>query len=122
MPDASLATPPQPTRLADYQPPEFFVDTVDLVFELGESDTIVRSHITLRRNPKAASAGAPLRLDGEELELIALVLDGRTLTAADYRREADGALVVPNVPDDFALDIETRIDPAHNTALSGLYV
>jgi aminopeptidase N len=122
MPDASPDTAPQPTRLADYRPPDFLVDAVDLVFELGETETRVASHITLRRNPRASSPGAPLRLDGDELELIALALDEKPLGATDYRREPDGALVVPAVPDSFALDIETRINPAGNTALSGLYI
>src|SRR5713226_2005949 len=98
MPDALLDTPPQPTRLADYRPPDFLVDTVDLIFDLGEADTRVASHIILQRNPKAATPGAPLRLDGDELELVALALDGSPLDAADYRREPDGALVVAQVP------------------------
>jgi len=130
MPDALLdassaagpATGPRPTLLADYRPPDFLVDTVDLVFELDAADTRVASHITLRRNPKAASPGAPLRLDGDEVELALLALDGKPLGPADYRREPDGALVVPEVPDAFALDIETRINPLGNTALSGLYI
>ena len=119
MPDASA---PQPTRLTDYRPPEFLVDTVDLVFDLGEADTRVVSHLTVHRNPDAANPSAPLRLDGEELELVALALDGKPLAQGDYRIEPDGALIVPEVPESFALDIETRIDPAGNTALSGLYI
>jgi aminopeptidase N len=121
MPDTRLDTPPQPTRLADYQPPDFLVDTVDLVFDLGEANTRVGSHLTVRRNRQAANAHAPLRLDGDELELVTIALDGRTLGATDYRREAEGALVLPAVPDNFALDIETLIHPAKNTQLSGLY-
>src|SRR6266849_1958351 len=122
MPDALPDPAPRPTRLADYRPPDFVVDTVDLVFDLGEADTRVASHVTLRRNPTAADPGAALRLDGDEIELVALALDGRLLAPADYRREADGGLVVPEVPDSFALDIETRINPERNTALSGLYI
>jgi aminopeptidase N len=130
MPDklsaAEPATGPRPTRLADYRPPDFLVDTVDLVFELDPADTRVASHVTLRRNPKAVAAGAPpgapLRLDGDELELALLAIDGRPLGSGDYRREPDGTLVVPEVPDSFALDIETRINPERNTALSGLYI
>jgi aminopeptidase N len=121
-PDTVAATGPQPTRLADYRPPAFLVDTVDLVFDLGEADTGVASHLTLRRNPQADARGTPLRLDGDELQLVALALDGRALAPSEYRREADGALVVPQVPDSFALDIATRIVPERNTALSGLYV
>jgi aminopeptidase N len=126
MPDAStdtpLATGPQPTRLADYRPPDFLVDTVDLVFDLGETDTRVAAHTTLRRNPQAVTRDAPLHLDGDELDLVALTLDERQLAAADYRHQPDGALVVPGVPDSFALDITTRINPERNTQLSGLYL
>jgi len=121
MPDASLDTPPQPTRLSDYRPPEFLVDTVDLIFDLGETDSGVTSHLALRRNP-AATPDAALRLDGDELELQGLSLDGRALAPTEYRIEADGALVVPEVPDSFALDITTRINPERNTALNGLYI
>ena len=126
MPDALLdnvpAAGPQATLLADYRPPDFLVDSVDLVFDLGEADTRLASHITLRRNPEAATPVAPLRLDGDDLELIGLALDGKPLGSADYRCEPDGALVIPEVPDAFALDIDTRINPAGNTALSGLYI
>src|SRR6266849_2219756 len=118
MPDALPDPAPRPTRLADYRPPDFVVDTVDLVFDLGEADTRVASHVVLRRNPKVAAPGAALRLDGDELELVALALDGTPLGPADYRMEADGALVVPDAPDSFTLDIETRIAPERNTALS----
>jgi aminopeptidase N len=120
--DASTDTAPRPTRLADYQPPDFLVDTVDLVFDLDGEDTRVASHLTLRRNPKGGGPEAPLRLDGDELELVGLRLDGRDLAPGDYRLEADGSLVVDKVPDRFALDVTTRIAPARNTQLHGLYV
>ena len=35
----------------------------------------------------------------------------------------DGAPIIPReVPDNFALDIETRINPERNTSLNGLYI
>ncbi|HEX3861159.1 MAG TPA: aminopeptidase N [Stellaceae bacterium] len=120
--DASLDTPPQPTRLADYQPPAFLVDTVDLVFDLDPGDTRVSSRLSLRRNPEAVDTTAPLHLDGDELDLVAIALDGRPLAAGEYRREADGTLVLPDMPGQFRLDIETRIAPERNTALHGLYI
>src|SRR5947209_3859894 len=122
MPDASLDKPPLPTRLADYRPPDFLVDEVALDFDLGDTETLVKSHLQLRRNPEAATAAAPLRLDGEELALLAISLDGRPLAPGDYALEPDGTLVIPNVPDAFALDITARIHPETNTQLSGLYM
>ena len=121
MPDASLDKPPLPTRLADYRPPDFLIDSVALEFDLAETETRVQSRLELRRDPQAATAAAPLRLDGEELELVAISLDGRPLAPGDYSLEPDGALVIPQVPDSFALDITARIHPERNTQLSGLY-
>jgi aminopeptidase N len=115
------SAPPKPTLLAEYRPPDFLIDRVDLSFTLGENDTIVDSRLTLRRNPAARTSGAPLRLDGEELELILVSLNGDPLERESYRIEPDGALVVPDVPDVFELETTVRIRPRLNTALSGLY-
>jgi aminopeptidase N len=121
MPDTRADIPPQPTRLSDYRPSDFFVETVELAFDLDPADTRVTSNLRLRRIPEAPPTAA-LCLDGDELDLVALVLDGRPLSAADYRVEPDGALVIPRVPDSFALEIRTRTVPERNTALSGLYI
>jgi aminopeptidase N len=115
------SAPPQPTLLAEYRAPDFVIDEVTLDFALGEDETLVRSHLALRRNPAAGTPAAPLRLDGEELELVSLALDGAPLAADRYRIEPGGALVLPGLPDAFGLDIAVRIRPQLNTALSGLY-
>ena len=52
------AAEPAATRLADYAPPPFLVDEVDLDFELGEERTLVRAKLKVRRNPAVASAFA----------------------------------------------------------------
>src|SRR6516225_1058631 len=115
-------TPPQPVRLADYRPPAFLIDTVDLVFDLGAQDTRVKSRLAIRRNPEAGERAAALELDGEELELVSVALDGAALGLNRYRLSPEGGLILADVPDAFTLDIETRINPESNTALSGLYV
>jgi aminopeptidase N len=114
--------PPQPVRLADYQPPAYLIDAVDLVFELGTEDTRVKSRLRIRRNPGVAERGAALNLDGEALELVSLALDGEPLGANRYQLKPEGGLILADVPDAFTLDVETRIAPQSNTALSGLYV
>jgi aminopeptidase N len=114
--------PPQPVRLADYRPPAFLIDTVELRLELGEADTRVKSRLGVRRNPAAADREAPLQLDGEALDLVSLALDGEMLGANRYRLPPDGGLILADVPDAFTLDVESRIAPESNTALSGLYM
>ena len=121
MPDASRDTSPHPpTRLADYQVPRFLIDTVDLVFELGEEKTSVKARLALRRNPELEDRHAPLKLDGKELELVSVALDGEAMGPNSYQLDGE-ALVLSAVPDEFTLDIETRIEPQNNTVLSGLY-
>jgi len=116
------SAPPKPTLLTEYRPPDFLIDEVDLSFSLGEDETIVTSNLVLRRNPAAGTPHAPLRLDGEELELLSVALDGAPPLDADrYRVEPDGALILPAVPDAFRLEIVVRIKPQLNSALSGLY-
>ena len=123
MPDAhesAAIVAPRETRLADYRPPAFLVETVDLAFALDPQSTIVRSRLALRRNP-AAAPDAPLRLDGAGQPVRAIAIDGVPLGANRWRIE-DEALIVADPPDAGVLEIETAIAPAENTELSGLYV
>ncbi len=64
----------------------------------------------------------PLTLDGDGLDLVSLALDGERLGANRYRATAEGGLVIEGVPNVFALEVETKIDPQSNSALSGLYL
>jgi aminopeptidase N len=113
-------TAPHETRLADYRPPAFLIDTVELAFDLDEAATQVRSRLTLRRNPASADTAAPLSLDGEAVTLVRVMLDGAELGANRYVL-ADGKLLIPDMPDTATLEIEARIAPKDNTELSGLY-
>ncbi|MEE4376845.1 MAG: aminopeptidase N [Candidatus Competibacteraceae bacterium] len=112
---------PRAIHLKDYTPPPFLIDTVDLRFELGEDATLVHSRMAFRRNPEwAEQDSTPLVLAGQQLELIEIRLDGRTLTPEHYTVDADH-LTLSQVPSTFELEITTRIYPQNNTALEGLY-
>ncbi|MGA7979661.1 MAG: aminopeptidase N [Chromatiaceae bacterium] len=113
-------TPPA-VHLRDYRPPEFLIDRTDLRFDLDTEVTVVEAALDLRRNPAAVRGNGDLRLDGELMDLEHIVLDGRELTPAEYRVEADG-LILHRVPDRFRLETRVRLHPALNTALEGLYV
>jgi aminopeptidase N len=113
---------PHAIHRADYRPPAFLIDSVHLHFELDPAATIVRSRLELRRNPAHGDATAPLRLDGGGLTLLAARLDGEPLSTNRYTLDQDGALVIPDLPDGCTLEIDTQIQPAANSELSGLYV
>ena len=110
---------PAATQRLDYRPPAFLIDTVDLRFELDPSATIVRSRLSVRRNP-AHPGTDPLVLDGEALSLVGLRLDGVVLGGNQYTLD-ERHLTIPDVPDGFVLEVETRLAPDANTELSGLY-
>ena len=110
---------PRTTLLRDYAPPPYRVETVDLRFELGEGTTRVGSTLRLRRDA-STPPGTPLVLDGQDLELVSLALDGVPLGPARYRTDPE-SLTVEDVPESFTLTVETRIRPEENTALEGLY-
>ena len=79
---------PQITRLKDYTPPAFLIETVDLEVDLFEDHARVRSRLRISRNPKAKDSGAPLALDAEDLEFESASLDGRELTAGELILES----------------------------------
>jgi aminopeptidase N len=110
----------QPIRLADYRPPDYFIDMVELDVSLDIHATRVVSTLSLRPNP-AGRDGAPLALDGDELLFIAATLDGARLDDADFEA-SPSQFLLPRPPQrPFKLKLETRLDPAANTKLMGLY-
>jgi len=104
----------------DYTPPDYFVETVDLKFELGEETTVVSSRLTMRANVDVSPGTRPLVLDGERFELAGIRLDGRRLAAEEYS-VSDDRLTILRVPEAFTLEIRTILRPQDNTFLEGLY-
>ncbi len=102
-----------------YTPPAWTVSQVDLRFRLAPEDTRVTSILQCLRNPAAAIA--PLRLDGEALELLGLLVDGHPPEPGQVR-SFEGGIDVALGGDTAVLEIVTRINPRANTALSGLYL
>ncbi len=109
---------PQPVRLADYTPYPFAVEKTELDFRLDPEATLVRSAMKLRRT---GTGNAPLVLNGENLELVSIAVDGAPLGHNSYSLD-DKTLTVPDLPQTCELVIETRFAPRNNRALSGLYM
>jgi aminopeptidase N len=106
----------------DYRRPEHLVESVELGFDLRDDHALVRARLAVRRAEDAAP-DAPLRLDGEELELLSLRVDGAEPAASSWRRTEEGGLEIDlHGAAAAVIETEVRIRPHANTALSGLYV
>jgi len=109
-------TAPTITKLSDYTPPNFKIESVYLDFQLEPKETIVKTTLKVSR----LSSG-PLILDGDEINLKSVSIDGRSLKRSEYRL-TQTQLIFADVPDSFTLDIENTCNPAANSTLMGLYV
>ena len=118
--DAMKTETPQPVLRSDYRRPDYWIDTVDLDFQLGEDATLVTASIRFRANDEVNDGGAPLVLHGQALTLVSVAVDGRELAAGEYTADGQG-LTIPTVPAEFTLLTVVEIKPQENTALSGLY-
>ncbi len=121
---------PKTIHLKDYRPPDYFIDRTELRIELGDDETLVRAVLHMRRaaaltttsgsSTQGKTKPTELVLDGQQLELREIALNGVALGAQDYRLSAD-SLVIHSVPDNFQLETVAAIKPQHNTSLEGLY-
>ena len=102
---------------SDYRAPDFSISTVELTFYLDPHHT--RVHNRMQVHPQRQQQ--PLCLDGEQLKLLEVSINGELLDANDYQVDTQ-QLVLTKVPEQaFELEVVTEIDPANNTALEGLY-
>ena len=104
---------------SDYTAPAYWIDTVDLSFDLDLAKTRVLNKMKLRRN--ADVPAQPLRLDGEELNLARVLVNGQ---GTSFKMDGN-QLVLENLPEGgepFELEIFTTTNPSKNTKLMGLYV
>lgn len=109
---------PKPIYRKDYESPHFFIETVDLYFNIFDHHTEVTAKTHLKRNQNFKNKS--LVLDGEHLILKSIKLNDHSLTPECYHL-TDEKLTIEDVPDDFELEIVTHLKPHENTALTGLY-
>ena len=103
--------------LKDYAAPDFHISKTELEFDLNKNRTRVRSRLQIERN---GAHHRPLVLHGEKLDLISVSLNHQKLNGNDWVR-SDSTLTLDLDTDHAVLEIETEINPAANSELSGLY-
>jgi len=110
---------PNTIYLKDYTQPQYWIDSVNLHFDLGEEETRVVSEMQIRRN-SLVDGPHILELDGEDLVLGSVLINSKALGDGEFSVTKEG-LWVPDVPEQFTLRIETFTKPQLNTSLEGLY-
>ena len=108
----------QTIHLADYAPPSYLVDSVELAFKLHPSKTTVTSKINFSANP--ATKTRSLRLDGEELTLNWAKINGKPVALNPNASGID--LPESLLGERFTWECEVEINPEANTSLDGLYM
>ena len=102
--------------LKDYKAPAFSVDSVHLDFNLNEDFC----RVITKSQMKQLEAGSALHLNGEDLKLVSVKINGQALSPSQYQLTAE-EMIIPTVPATFTLEIETELEPQNNTSLEGLY-
>ncbi len=122
MSDSRTSVAPQIKKLAEYSASAWLIRDVFLDVSLHPERTCVTAVLDIAPNPESAAQNAPLVLDGEELELVSIALNGQALETDAYHLD-ETSLTIPELPSGaFSLRIETICNPRANTALSGLYL
>ena len=107
-------------RLEDYRPSDYLIPRTSLTFRLSPENTVVKAELTVERRQGVGKA-TPLILDGDELVLASIKIDGHTLPASAYQVTPDRLTIQPPAAQRFVLSIETVLAPAKNERLMGLY-
>ena len=106
-------------RRTDYLPPAWQIESIELEFDLDPERTVVAATSVITR--QGAGSAGPLTLDGEDLELLGIEIDGRPLPTDAYAVHPDRLVLTPR-SDRFTLRLRNAVAPHANSELMGLYV
>lgn len=114
-----MSSTPKTVYAKDYKKPAYQISHVDMTFDLDSEHTKAVAQMQVHREPDTAE-NAPMWLDGDELTLKRISINGKDLKPEDYVLSEEGMMLL-NPPKDFTLTVETDINPKANTKLQGLY-
>lgn len=129
---SSQLNTPQPIEYfrTDYKPTEYSIKDIYLSFDLSARATIVTATSKIFKQGGLVDVEYPdLVLDGEELELLHVKVNGEVLEKGSYALHENTltmkgstiARIVGAASPSFELETQVRINPEKNLALSGLY-
>lgn len=107
--------------LKDYTPSPFLIESAHLQFILDPANTIVNAKLEIKRNLAIKTRNRSIMLDGINLNLHTIKLNGQLLSTTNYQITKEH-LTIHKVPDNFVLETTVKIHPKQNLACTGLYL
>ena len=106
--------------LKDYSETPYAIEKVELDVRIAPDTSVIRAMLTLV--PRANTApGTPLVLDGEELTLRTVAIDGLPQSLTAYETTSTGLTIHQPPNKRFVLETEVAVEPEKNVRLMGLY-
>jgi aminopeptidase N len=113
---------PKTTYLKDYQSPAYLIPDMNLYFLLNEDRTVVTAKMQVQKNRSTAGTVTQnLKLDGENIKLLSIKIDGQALSSSNYELTTDSLTLLAPPENRFELEIQTELKPQDNTSFVGLY-
>ena len=117
--EAQAEQKPTAIYLKDYTEYPYSIEDIFMEFHLGEEKTTV--HTICRMSSKSGQS-VPMVLNGEEVELKGLYVNGKGLIEGeDYSVDSKSLVIKAPPAEPFTLGCITDIEPQNNTSLNGLY-
>ncbi|MEO6396027.1 MAG: aminopeptidase N, partial [Devosia sp.] len=107
-------------HLKDYAPSLYTIDKVELDVSIKPDACRVRALLSISPRPTTAP-GTPLILDGDELKLGAVAIDGFPLELTAYQATPQSLTILEPPNRSFVLDTEVMLEPEKNLKLMGFY-
>ena len=101
----------------DYQSPSYEVSKVAMVVDIRDGETFVDTELTMNRRD---SEPTPLVLNGEDLGLLSIAIDGVEVPNKEFTYDGK-MLIIEQVPSAFVFRSSVSICPEQNSSLEGLY-
>lgn len=112
------AMDPRTIHLKDYKSSAYLIDSVDLKVDIYDERTLVSAKLDIQSEGDGTT---PLELNGENLKLLQVKLDGKALSSDEYQLSSDKLVILSPGKKTFILETEVEIYPEQNTALEGFY-
>ena len=102
-----MSPAPKTVYSKDYKKPDYQISHVDMTFDLDSEKTKATAEMKIQRAPDTPE-NAPMWLDGEELTLTGIAVNGKPLSEKEYILTEEGLeLLNPRIMTEMVMEMET---------------